>query len=97
MSEDSKLKKARKTLERILRTEGGKIASLTIASYLLGLTTGAVGKEVGGAWEYVFPACLPLCDLLVARPSPYLIPYALGVATNYPIQTYEACKLLVSY
>lgn len=96
MSEDSKLKKAHRKLERIVMSEGGKIASLTIVSYLMGLTAGAIGKQIGGDCKYVVPAFLPAMDLMWGHPSPYLIPYALGVATNYPIQTYEACKTLFS-
>jgi len=96
MSEDSKLKKARNTLESILRTEGKKIAGLTIASYLLGLTISAVGKQVGGDGKYVIPALLPAMDLMQGQTSPYLIPYVLGVATNYPIQIYDACKTIFS-
>jgi hypothetical protein len=96
MSEDSKLKKVRRTLERIVMSEGGKIASLTIASYLLGLTAGAVGKQIGGDWKYAIPAGPVVSDLMFGHITPYIIPYALGVATNYPTKVYEACKVLFS-
>ena len=90
MSEDSKLKKARRTLERIVMSEGGKIASLTAVSYVMGLTAGAVGKQIGGDGKYAIPALLPAMDLMWGRPSPYLIPYAVGVATNYSARICEA-------
>jgi len=96
MSEDSKLKKARRKLESIVMSEGGKIVSLTIVSYLMGLTAGAIGKQVGGDGKYVIPALLPAMDLMQGQTSPYLIPYALGVATNYPVQIYAACKTIFS-
>lgn len=96
MSEDSKLKKARRTLERIVMSEGGKIASLTIVSYLMGLTTGAIGKQIGGDWKYAVPIIPPAMDLMGRGITPGIFPYALGVATNYPVQVYEACKMFFS-
>lgn len=99
MSEDSKQKKAQKTLENILesiKSEGGKIAGLAIASYLLGLTTGAIGKQIGGDWKYAVPSVLPGMDLMAGKITPYIFPYAIGVATNYSEQICEAGKTFFS-
>ncbi|MBS3066993.1 hypothetical protein J4205_04150 [Candidatus Pacearchaeota archaeon] len=82
-------------LERVIEytnTEAKDVIADIIISYLLGLTTGGVGKFIGGDYKYVIPAFLPVTDLFAGRISPYLIPYTLGVATNYPNQVYETIK-----
>jgi len=82
---DSKLREA---LEKILESKGGQVAGITLVSYLLGLTAGAVGKQIGGDVKYVLPLILPGLDLMGGRMTPYIIPYAFGVATNYIKEIY---------
>lgn len=84
-----------KKLERILESmehikgKGKEFVGVAIASYLLGLTTGAIGKSIGGDWQYVAPT-VPLVlgfNVRINWTTPF---YALGVATNYTEQIYEA-------
>ena len=78
-------------LERILesvKSRGKEIAGVATASYLLGLTTGAIGKGVGGDWQYAVPAA-PLFlgfNVDISWTTPF---YALGVATNYAEGLYK--------
>ncbi len=75
-----------KILEEIIdvvSSEGKMIVGITVGSYLLGLTTGAIGKTIGGEWKYVAPSTLPTMDLIMGKISPSIIPYSLGVLTNY--------------
>lgn len=83
-------------LEKILnsvKSRGKEVVGVATASYLLGLTTGAIGKGVGGDWQYAVPAA-PLFlgfNVDISWTTPL---YALGVATNYTEQIYEATKNL---
>ena len=73
----------KETLEKITNNVISKKITIAVASYLLGLTTGAIGKECGGDLQYVIPAVLPGMDLMAGRINPYVLPYAFGVITNY--------------
>lgn len=83
-------------LEKIVecvKTKGKEVAGIATASYLLGLTTGAIGKGIGGDWQYAVPIA-PLSlgfNVGISWTTPF---YALGVATNYTEQIYEATKNL---
>lgn len=84
-------------LEKILecvKSKGKEVIGVATASYILGLTTGAIGKGVGGDWQYAVPAA-PLFlgfNVDISWTTPF---YALGVATNYTEQIYEATKDLL--
>jgi len=83
-----------KKLEQILKhvkTKGKEVAGVALASYLFGLTTGSIGKGIGGNWQYSIPAA-PIFlgfNLDISWTTPF---YALGVATNYIEQICEHIK-----
>ena len=77
-------------LEQILENAKGVVGVAT-ASYLLGLTTGAIGKQVGCNWQYAIPIA-PLFlgfNINISWTTPF---YVLGVATNHAEQIYALVK-----
>jgi hypothetical protein len=69
-------------LEEILY--GSKdILKIAICSYAVGFVVGFSGKAIGGDVEKTASFILPFLDLTMGHASPYLIPYSLGVVTNY--------------
>jgi len=84
------VEKLEKILERV-KLKGKEVVGIATASYLLGLTTGAIGKSVDGDWQYAIPIA-PLVlgfNVNISWTTPF---YALGVATNYAEQICELMK-----
>lgn len=81
-------------LEKILecvKLRGKEVIGVVTTSYFLGLTTGAIGKYIGGDWQYAVPAAPLLLgfNIDLSWTTPF---YVLGIATNYTEQIYEATK-----
>ncbi len=85
-------------LEKILeyaKTKGKNVIGIALGSYLLGLSTGAIGKGIGEDYKYIIPAVLPVMDLTMGKINLYyLIPYVLGISTNY---TEEICEMTKNF
>jgi hypothetical protein len=59
------------------------IAKIAVCSYSVRFFVGYGGEFIGGDFEKTVPFVLPFMDLTMGKISPYAIPYALGVMTNY--------------
>jgi len=86
------VKKLEKVLECV-KSKGKEVAGIATASYLFGLTTGAIGKGIGGDWRYAIPITPLLLgfNVNISWTTPF---YTLGVATNYAKQIYDTTKNL---
>ena len=71
-----------KTKGKMIAGKAAIIAGKATASYLSGLTTGGIGKNIGGDLQYAIPIA-PLILGFTVDVNWTTIFYALGVATNY--------------
>lgn len=81
----------------IARVKSDEIVRNIGVSYLLGCITGGIGRQIGGDYQIGIPAIPPVMDFVGSGKciSPYIIPYALGVASNHVELIYESTKKLL--